>query len=106
MPRPFPLLWLCLSFAALLHAEPQTVTVRCVGVHDGDSITSKVSVPQWLSARIEAISQPDKYGLSQRLRTLPSAGANVVISSPRNGGLWPPLRGWGTESPAPWRPSL
>jgi hypothetical protein len=36
------------------------------------------SVPQWLSARIEAMPQPDKYGLSQRLCTLPSAGANVA----------------------------
>ena len=67
MPRPFPLLWLCLSFAALLHAEPQTVTGRCVGVHDGDSSTVLATGNVQHKVGLEGIGAPElKQPFSQQ----------------------------------------
>lgn len=67
MPRlaPFLLVWSCLS--TLLHAEPQTLTGRCVGVHDGDSITVLVAGNVQLKVRLEGIDAPElKQPFSQQ----------------------------------------
>lgn len=67
MPRPLTLLLLCLSFAAVLHAEPQTRTGRCVGVHDGDSITVLTAGNVQLKVRLEGIDAPElKQAFSQQ----------------------------------------
>jgi endonuclease YncB( thermonuclease family) len=67
MPRlaPFLLVWSCLS--TLLHAEPQTLTGRCVGVHDGDSITVLAAGNVQLKVRLEGIDAPElKQPFSQQ----------------------------------------
>lgn len=58
-PAPQKRFKLRLSFAALLHCEPQTVTGKCVGVHDGDSITVLAAGNVQLKVRLEGIDAPE-----------------------------------------------
>lgn len=60
--------FLCLTFASLLHSEAPTVLKgRCVGVHDGDSITVLVPGKVQLKVRLEGIDAPElKQPFSQQ----------------------------------------
>lgn len=67
MPRlaPFLLVWFC--FSALLHAQSQTVNGRCVGVHDGDSVTVLAAGNVQLKVRLDGIDAPElKQPFSQQ----------------------------------------
>ena len=59
MPHLAPLLfvWFCLSL--LLQAEPQTLTGRCVGVHDGDSMTVLAAGNVQHKVRLDGIDAPE-----------------------------------------------
>jgi micrococcal nuclease len=59
---------LILSFSGWLCANaPQTITGRCVGVHDGDSITVLASGNEQLKVRLEGIDAPEvKQAFSQQ----------------------------------------
>ena len=59
MTHHFALLWLSLLFASLLHAQPQVVTGRVVGVHDGDSITVLAAGNVQLKVRLDGIDAPE-----------------------------------------------
>ena len=62
---PLLLVWLCL--VSLLKAEPQTITGRCVGVHDGDSMTVLAAGNVQLKIRLEGIDAPElKQPFSQQ----------------------------------------
>lgn len=81
---PVPLLWFCLSFAGVLHAEPQTVTGKCVGVHDGDSITVLAAGNVQHKVRLDGIDAPElKQPFSQQSKETLSGlvfGKNVTLN--------------------------
>ena len=54
---PLLLFWFCLSL--LLQAEPQTLTGRCVGVHDGDSMTVLAAGNVQHKVRLDGIDAPE-----------------------------------------------